>query len=209
MTWDISLEMRKRLTDISMMYSIRQLAKCIGICSMLQYDIDGWFLDGPEPDHVASFLPQKTFLGEAQRVRNIYPLLHSSNFKQLLDEVRPGKRHYMLTRCAWAGQQRYGTAVWSGDIPATMDELRLQITAGLNFTATGIPYWTTDIGGYLGGDPSDKAYREVFTRWFHSVRCFGIMDAAIRVIPPYRTNFGLMVIPSKTSVRISSGCATG
>ena len=133
---------------------------------MLQYDIDGWFLDGPEPDHVASFLPQKTFLGEAQRVRNIYPLLHSSNFKQLLDEVRPGKRHYMLTRCAWAGQQRYGTAVWSGDIPATMDELRLQITAGLNFTATGIPYWTTDIGGYLGGDPSDKAYREVFTRWF-------------------------------------------
>lgn len=133
---------------------------------ILNHDIDGWFLDGPEPDHVASFLPQKTYLGEALRVRNLYPLLHSENFKKLLDEAYPGKRHYMLTRCAWAGQQRYGTAVWSGDIPATMDELRLQITAGLNFTATGIPYWTTDIGGYLGGNPYDNEYREVFTRWF-------------------------------------------
>lgn len=133
---------------------------------MLNHAIDGWFLDGPEPDHMASFLPQKTFLGDALRVRNIYPLLHSKNFAQLLNEQRSGRRHYMLTRCAWAGQQRYGTAVWSGDIPATMDELRTQIAAGLNFTATGIPYWTTDIGGYLGGDPSDNEYREVFTRWF-------------------------------------------
>lgn len=133
---------------------------------MLRYDIDGWFLDGPEPDHVASFLPQKTYLGDALRVRNIYPLLHSENFRQLLDEMRPDKRHYLLTRCAWAGQQRYGTAVWSGDIPTTMEELRLQIVAGLSFTATGIPYWTTDIGGYLGGNPYDEEYREVFTRWF-------------------------------------------
>lgn len=134
--------------------------------SMLQYDIDGWFLDGPEPDHMASFLPQKTYLGEALRVRNIYPLLHSENFWRLLNEERPGKRHYMLTRCAWAGQQRYGTAVWSGDIPTTFDELKRQVAAGLNFTATGIPYWTTDIGGYLGGNPYDEEYREVYTRWF-------------------------------------------
>lgn len=133
---------------------------------MLKHEIDGWFLDGPEPDHVASFLPEMTYLGEAQRVRNIYPLLHSENFRNMLNKARPGKRHYMLTRCAWAGQQRYGTAVWSGDIPTTMDELRTQVAAGLNFTATGIPYWTTDIGGYLLGDPSDSEYRETFTRWF-------------------------------------------
>ena len=133
---------------------------------MLSHGIDGWFLDGPEPDHVSSFLPAKTYLGDAPRVRNIYPLLHSENFNRLLNDEQPGQRHYMLTRCAWAGQQRYGTAIWSGDIPATMDELKLQIAAGLNFTATGIPYWTTDIGGYLGGDPNDPQYREVFARWF-------------------------------------------
>ena len=134
--------------------------------ALLKYDIDGWFLDGPEPDHVVSFLPTTTYLGSAQRVRNIYPLVHTGHFYEGITQAQPNHRPYVLTRCAWAGQQKYGTAVWSGDIPATFDELRLQVTAGLNFTATGIPYWTTDIGGYLGGNAADEAYRELFTRWF-------------------------------------------
>ncbi|NDV82867.1 TIM-barrel domain-containing protein [Bacteroides sp. 51] len=129
-------------------------------------NIDGWFLDGPEPDHPASFLPSTTYAGPAAKVRNLYPLVHSSNFYNGLSACRPNVRPYFLTRCAWASQQKYGTAVWSGDIPATFDELETQVTAGLNFTATGIPYWTTDIGGYSGGDPADENYRELFTRWF-------------------------------------------
>lgn len=133
---------------------------------LLHQNIDGWFIDGPEPDHVPSFLQTTTAMGPAPRVRNIYPLLHIANFHKELSEDVPGKRPYILTRCAWAGQQRYGAAVWSGDIPATFDELRKQVTAGLDFTATGIPYWTTDIGGYLRGDPADKDYRELYARWF-------------------------------------------
>lgn len=133
---------------------------------LMSLGVDGWFLDGPEPDHVESFLKQTTHDGPALRVRNIYPLVHATNFFKGIRSTFPDTRPYFLTRCAWAAQQRLGTAVWSGDIPTTFDELALQVTAGLNFTATGIPYWTTDIGGYAGGDPSDEAYRELFVRWF-------------------------------------------
>lgn len=136
------------------------------VAPLAEQNIDGWFLDGPEPDHPASFLPSTTYAGPAGKVRNLYPLVHASNFYSGLSAYRPNVRPYFLTRCAWASQQKYGTAVWSGDIPATFEELETQVTAGLNFTATGIPYWTTDIGGYSGGDPADENYRELFTRWF-------------------------------------------
>lgn len=124
---------------------------------LMSLGVDGWFLDGPEPDHVESFLPQMTHDGPALKVRNIYPLVHATNFFNGIRRTFPDTRPYFLTRCAWAAQQRLGTAIWSGDIPTTFDELAFQVTAGLNFTATGIPYWTTDIGGYAGGDPTDKA----------------------------------------------------
>jgi Alpha-glucosidases, family 31 of glycosyl hydrolases len=136
------------------------------ILPLVQMGFDGWFLDGPEPDQIPSFLETMTYAGPAVRVRNLYPLLHSASFYSNLIKTYPDKRPYLLTRCAWASQQKAGTAVWSGDIPTTFEELRTQITAGLNFVATGIPYWTTDIGGYEGGNPSDPEYREVFTRWF-------------------------------------------
>ena len=136
------------------------------VSSLVNLNIDGWFLDGPEPDHIASYLPLNTYAGSAQKVRNIYPLVHASHFYKGITEARPNIRPYLLTRCAWASQQKWGTAVWSGDIPATFTELQTQVTAGLNFTATGIPYWTTDIGGYSGGDPSKKDYQELFVRWF-------------------------------------------
>jgi alpha-D-xyloside xylohydrolase len=136
------------------------------ILPLVQTGLDGWFLDGPEPDLVNSFLPVHTFAGPAVTVRNLYPLLHAENFYNNLLKLYPNKRPYILTRCAWASQQRTGSAIWSGDIPTTFDELQKQITAGLNFAATGIPYWTTDIGGYQGGDPEDEEYRELFTRWF-------------------------------------------
>ena len=128
--------------------------------------VDGWFLDGPEPDQVNSFLKTNTFAGPALTVRNVYPLVHSATFYNGLMKIHPNQRPYLLTRCAWAGQQRNGTAIWSGDIDSDFEELKKQVTAGLSFVASGIPYWTTDIGGYSGGDPSDPAYREVYTRWF-------------------------------------------
>ncbi len=136
------------------------------ILPLVQMGLDGWFIDGPEPDQVNSFLPTTTFAGPAVTVRNLYPLLHSEGFYNNLLKLNPNKRPYILTRCAWASQQRTSAAIWSGDIPTTFDELQKQITAGLNFVATGIPYWTTDIGGYQGGDPADEKYRELFTRWF-------------------------------------------
>jgi len=136
------------------------------ILPLVKEGFDGWFLDGPEPDQVNSFLPTNTFAGPAVTVRNLYPLLHVENFYNNLLELHPNTRPYVLTRCAWASQQRTGAAIWSGDIPTTFDELQKQVTAGLNFVATGIPYWTTDIGGYSGGDPEDEEYRELFTRWF-------------------------------------------
>ena len=72
----------------------------------------------------------------------------------------------LLCRSAWAGAQRYGAAVWSGDIPATWASLRQQLRAGLNIAISGIPWWTTDIGGFHGGDARDEAYRELMVRWF-------------------------------------------
>ena len=86
-----------------------------------------------------------------------------------------------LNRSAWAGSQRYGAAVWSGDVDTTFAALRAQVPAGLNIGLAGIPWWTTDTGGFKGGDPDDPAYRELLIRWaqfsvfcpifrFHGVR---------------------------------------
>lgn len=128
--------------------------------------IDGWFLDGPEPDNTTSFLKSNTYLGPAVNVRNLFPLFHSTNFYNGLTKLDPTKRPYIITRSAWASQQKNGTVIWSGDIASTFDELKKQITAGLDFTASGIPYWTTDIGGYSGGNPADPVYQEVYIRWW-------------------------------------------
>jgi alpha-D-xyloside xylohydrolase len=72
----------------------------------------------------------------------------------------------MLCRSGWAGGQRYGAALWSGDIGATFDSLRRQVRAGLNVAMSGVPWWTTDIGGFHGGDPDDPEFRELIVRWF-------------------------------------------
>ena len=71
-----------------------------------------------------------------------------------------------LVRCAWAGSQRYGALVWSGDIASSFESMRNQLAAGLNMGIAGIPWWTTDIGGFHGGDPDDPKFRELFARWF-------------------------------------------
>ena len=71
-----------------------------------------------------------------------------------------------LLRCAWAGSQKYGALVWSGDIVSSWSSYRNQLSAGLNMGLAGLPWWTTDIGGFHGGNPDDEAFRELFVRWF-------------------------------------------
>ena len=71
-----------------------------------------------------------------------------------------------LVRCAWAGSQKYAVLTWSGDIHSSFRSMREQLQAGLNMGMAGIPWWTSDIGGFLGGDISDKSFQELLVRWF-------------------------------------------
>jgi alpha-D-xyloside xylohydrolase len=78
--------------------------------------------------------------------------------------LRPAEEPLNLLRCAWAGSQRYGALVWSGDIDTTFRTLREQFAIGLSMAMAGIPWWTTDIGGFHGGDQNDPDYRELIIR---------------------------------------------
>ncbi|GAB2961580.1 glycoside hydrolase family 31 protein [Saccharothrix stipae] len=103
--------------------------------------------------------------GPGPEVANLYP---RENARMVHDGLRAaGETEIIsLNRSSWAGAQRYGAALWSGDIGTDFTTLRAQIKAGLNVMMSGIPWWTTDIGGFHGGDPDDPAYREVLVRWF-------------------------------------------
>ena len=104
-------------------------------------------------------------LGSGLAVANLYPMMYAKGFYD--GERTEGETDIInLCRCAWAGSQRYGAAVWSGDIDSTFEELRIQVRAGLNIGLSGIPWWTTDIGGFFYGDPDDPKYRELLVRWF-------------------------------------------
>ncbi|MDR0893987.1 MAG: DUF5110 domain-containing protein [Prevotellaceae bacterium] len=134
--------------------------------------VDGWWLDSTEPDHL-SFKPEdlnlKTHLGSFRRVRNAYPLVSVGGVYDHQRATTSDKRVFILTRSAFAGQQRYGANTWTGDVQASWDVLARQIPAGLNFSLCGIPHWNSDIGGFfLGRYPrrtADPDYRELFLRW--------------------------------------------
>jgi len=111
------------------------------------------------------------YAGPGAEVASIYPRDNARLFAEGMANAGQ-EPTVLLCRSAWAGSQRYGAAVWSGDIPATWQSLRLQVRAGLNVAISGIPWWTTDIGGFHGGDPSDPAYQELIVRWFqYAVFC--------------------------------------
>ena len=119
---------------------------------LLSYGMDGWWLDSSEPDHLdvkpADF-DEKTYLGSFRKVRNAFPLMTVGNIYKQQRAVDSSKRIFILTRSAFAGQQRYGANTWSGDVTASWATLRNQISAGLNFSLTGIPFWNSDIGGFF------------------------------------------------------------
>jgi len=140
--------------------------------ALLSYGIDGWWLDSSEPDHLdfkPSDLDEKTYLGSFRKVRNAFPLMAVGAVFQHQRAVDSSKRIFILTRSAFAGQQRYGANTWSGDITSSWSVLRNQISAGLNFSLTGIPYWNADIGGFFltrfRRKLEDPEYRELYTRW--------------------------------------------
>jgi alpha-D-xyloside xylohydrolase len=115
-------------------------------------------------------------LGNGLEVSNIYPFYYAKAF---YDGMRgEGEREIVnLIRCAWIGSQRFGVVVWSGDIPSTFESLRKQVRAGLSIAMAGIPWWTTDIGGFFGGDPEDPRFRELIVRWFQ----FGVFCPIFRL----------------------------
>jgi alpha-D-xyloside xylohydrolase len=125
-----------------------------------------FWLDNDEPD-VNPWTPEnlRFYLGNGLEVANIYPLLHQQSFYEGLQSE--GETEIItLSRSAWAGSQRYGSVIWSGDIDSTFESLQSQVRAGLNIAMSGIPWWTTDIGGFEGGDITSASFRELIVRWF-------------------------------------------
>lgn len=140
--------------------------------NMLVLGIDGWWMDSSEPDHLdfkPSDFDDRTYLGSFRKVRNAFPLMTVGGVYSHQRAVDSSKRIFILTRSAFAGQQRYGANTWSGDVTASWSALRNQIAAGLNFSLNGIPYWNSDIGGFFLSRfrrrLDDPEYRELYVRW--------------------------------------------
>jgi alpha-D-xyloside xylohydrolase len=125
-----------------------------------------FWLDEAEPEYsIYDFDIYRYHKGPNVEIGNIYPRDYAKTFYEgMLEEGQ--KNVVNLLRCAWAGSQKYGALVWSGDIASSWPTFRNQLVAGLNMGLSGIPWWTTDIGGFHGGNPNDKEFRELFVRWF-------------------------------------------
>ncbi len=125
-----------------------------------------FWLDEAEPEYTAyDFDNYRYYRGTDLEIGNIYPVEYAKTFYEGMEEE--GQENIVnLLRCAWAGSQKYGALVWSGDIASSFSSMRNQLAAGLNMGMAGIPWWTTDIGGFHGGNPNDPAFRELFVRWF-------------------------------------------
>lgn len=130
-----------------------------------RYGIKNFWLDEAEPEmRPYDYDNVRMYLGNAQEVSGLYCVGYAKAFYDGLKAK--GEEVCNLVRCAWLGSQRYGTVLWSGDIASTFDSLRKQIKAGLHVSFCGIPWWTTDIGGFVNGDPEDETFRELIIRWF-------------------------------------------
>ena len=131
-----------------------------------RYGIRCFWLDEAEPEYGPyDFDNYRYYAGPALQCSNIYPVGYAKGFYDGLKDQ--GETEVLsLVRCAWAGSQKYGVLTWSGDICSSFRAMREQLQAGLNMGMAGIPWWTSDIGGFLGGDISDPAFRELLVRWF-------------------------------------------
>ncbi len=146
---------------------------------------DSFWLDSAEPEeywpHVGDAIlrDKKIAIGDGAMYTNIFPLLHNEGVQQHWRAGNADKRVFLLTRSAFLGQQRVGATVWSGDVYSSFWALKRQVAAGLNFALSGLPYWTTDVGGYhlaYGGEFEDPAYQELYLRWYQ----FGVFCPIFR-----------------------------
>jgi alpha-D-xyloside xylohydrolase len=131
---------------------------------------DAWWMDTTEPETEGQeeniLLNHKLAGGSGNRFVNVYPLLDTGAVFDGQRSASEAKRVFILSRSAFAGSQRNAVTAWSGDINSDWFSFRRQVPAGLNFSLSGIPYWTTDVGGFVFGSPDDPAFRELFVRWF-------------------------------------------
>ena len=141
------------------------------------YGIGTFWLDEAEPEFTGyDYENYRYHAGSVLKVGNIYPREYARTFYE--GQKAAGQKDIVnLIRCAWAGSQRYGALVWSGDIMSTYEDFRKQICAGIHMGLCGIPWWTTDIGGFHGGQPSDPDFRELLVRWFE----FGTFCPVMRI----------------------------
>lgn len=148
------------------------------ICKKNYYDfgIDAFWLDNSEPDYgIYDFENYRYFSGPALAVSNMYPQYYSRVF---YDAMKPlGKPVVNLLRCAWAGSQKYGNVVWSGDVPSTFEAFYDQLQCGLNMGLAGISWWTTDVGGFMTDDVNDPDFRQLLIRWYQ----FAVYSAVLRM----------------------------
>ena len=163
--------------------------------------IDGWWMDSSEPDHL-DFKPSDfdipTYLGSFRKVRNAFPLMTVGGVSQHQRTASSDKRIFILTRSAFAGQQRYGANTWSGDVNSSWQSLRNQIPAGLNFSMSAIPYWNTDIGGFFAGaynrggndGVNNPSFQELYVRWLQFGAFTPMMRSHGTDIPREIYNFG-------------------
>jgi alpha-D-xyloside xylohydrolase len=145
--------------------------------SYLDIGIEVFWADACEPELKPGYPANLRYhAGPGLEVGNLYPRENSRMFYEGMHAA--GKDEVVtLNRSAWAGSQRYGAILWSGDIQTDFATFRKQIAAGLNTALSGMPWWNTDIGGFHGGDPSSPEYREVIVRWFQ----FGAFSPIFRL----------------------------
>jgi alpha-D-xyloside xylohydrolase len=145
--------------------------------SYLDKGIEIFWADACEPELKPGYPANLRYhAGAGLEVGNMYP---RENSRMFFEGMRAAGREHVVTlnRSAWAGSQRYGAILWSGDIHTDFATFRKQIAAGLNTALSGIPWWNTDIGGFHGGDPSSPEYRETIVRWFQ----FGAFSPIFRL----------------------------
>ena len=155
---------------------------------IFQLGMDGWWMDSTEPDHFnwqESDFNRQTYLGSYRSVRNAYPLMTVGGVYDHQRAETSDKRVIILTRSGFLGQQRYASNVWSGDVQSSWDMFRKQITAGLNFSLTGMPHWNSDLGGFFAGSYNingntsatrNPMYQELYVRWLQ----FGVFCPMMR-----------------------------
>jgi alpha-D-xyloside xylohydrolase len=138
--------------------------------ALFKIGIDAWWMDTTEPEtegrETSILVTNKVALGNGARYANEFPVATTAAVYDGQRSESDQKRVFILSRSGYAGVQRNAAALWSGDVDPNWETLRRQIPAGLNLSVSGIPYWTTDIGGFVSANPDDPAYRELYVRWF-------------------------------------------